>query len=257
MPTDGTVPAFTIELRGLSLDGAEPRDVRVAGDEPSGELLDTALTVLRALALDSAANGPLAHLLAMLGMGGDTSLPPLPLADALAAGRGPILVWLRDLAADPAAVRTWLGHLAGLLGLDPLAAQSGDGGAAAPLAVTLPAGAGEVAFTLVLGTAAATGDPVLRPGLRVRLPAPPGFPGRAEAAVELAEVTIGAALTARPCRPPGRWPASARTCRSRPAPTRWWRPRCWAGHRRGSRRWRPGWRWMVTAGRCWCSPPWT
>ncbi len=203
VPTDGTPPSFTVGLAGLSIDGAAPRDLLVDGGRPAGEVLDTALAVLRAMVLDAAADNPLAHLLSLLGMGGDAALPPLPLAETLAAGRGPIVAWLRALASDPSAVEAWLGHLAGLLGLDPLGAVSGDGTAAAPLAVALPAGAAEVAFTIVLGTAAATGDPVLRPGLRVRLPAPAGVPGRAEAAVELAEITVGPALAARPL-PAGR-----------------------------------------------------
>ena len=203
VPTDGTPPSFTVGLAGLSIDGAAPRDVLVDGGRPAGEVLDTALAVLRAMVLDAAADNPLAHLLSLLGMGGDAALPPLPLAETLAAGRGPIVAWLRALGSDPSAVEAWMGHLAGLLGLDPLGAVSGDGTAAAPLAVALPAGAAEVAFTIVLGTAAATGDPVLRPGLRVRLPAPAGVPGRAEAAVELAEITVGPALAARPL-PAGR-----------------------------------------------------
>jgi len=196
VPTDGSVPSFTIELTGLRLDGAgEPRDVLVRSGEPAGELLDTALTVLRALVLDTAADSPLAHLLALLGLGGDPGLPALSPADLLAGGTGALVAWLRSLAADLTGVRAWLGHLAGLLGLDPLAAVTGDGSAGAPLTVAAAAGAAEVAFTLTLASAAATGDPVLRPGLRVRLPAPAG---RAEAAVELAEVQVGDAVTARP-----------------------------------------------------------
>ncbi|MDN5859807.1 MAG: hypothetical protein L0H84_14415, partial [Pseudonocardia sp.] len=198
VPTDGAPPRFRVALTGLRVDGAPARDVLVDSGEPAGALLDTALVVLRALVLDAAADGPLAHLLALLGIGGDAALPVLPLAEVVAEGAAPALGWLRGLATDSAAVRAWVGHLAGLLGLDPLTALSGDGSTGAPLAVTMDVGAAGMAFTLVLGADAATGDPVLRPGLRVRLPAPAGVPGRVEALVELAEVTVGAGLKARP-----------------------------------------------------------
>jgi hypothetical protein len=205
VPTDGSAPSFTIQLTGLRLDGSDqPKDILVTSDKAAGELLGTALTVLRSLVLDSAADSPLAHLLALLGIGGESELPSLSLDDLLAGGSGALVAWLRALAADVAGVRAWLGHLAGLLGLDPTAAVGGDGSSAAPLAVTAAAGAAEVAFTVALGSAADTGDPVLRPGLRLRMPAPGGFPGRAEATVELAEIQVGGGgITARPL-PAGR-----------------------------------------------------
>ena len=207
------------------------------------------------MVLDAAADNPLAHLLSLLGIGGDAALPPLPLAETLAAGRGPIVAWLRALGSDPSAVEAWLGHLAGLLGLDPLGAVSGDGTAAAPLAVALPAGAAEVAFTLVLGTAAATGDPVLRPGLRVRLPAPAGVPGpgRGGRRARRDHRRPGPRRQAAAGRPRDRAHRARRAARDRRRP---------AGRHDGrpgspcrSRRWRRAWRSTATAGRCWCSPP--
>jgi len=198
VPTDGTTPSFTFELSGLRLDGAAgPRDLRVDSAEPAGELLDLGLSVLRGIVLDDAADSPPAHLLALAGLGAGTELPELPLADVLAGDGAAAVAWLRDLAADPARVRAWLGHLAGLLGLDPVASVAGAGTTAQPFAVTLAAGRAEVGFTLAVGTGADTGAPVLRPGLRVRMSAPAGVPGRAEAAVELAEVTVGEGVSAR------------------------------------------------------------
>ncbi len=195
IPTDGTAPSFTFELSGLRLDGAAgPRDLRADSAEPAGELLDLGLSVLRGIVQ---ADSPPAHLLALAGLGAGTELPELPLADVLAGDGAAAVAWLRDLAADPARVRAWLGHLAGLLGLDPVASVAGAGTTAQPFAVTLAAGRAEVGFTLAVATGAGSGAPVLRPGLRVRMSAPAGVPGRAEAAVELAEVTVGEGVSAR------------------------------------------------------------
>jgi large repetitive protein len=199
VPTDGAAPSFAIDLVGLRVDASSaPRDLHVDSSEPAGELLDVAVSVLQGLVLDSAADSSLAHLLGLVGLGGDSQLPTLPLADVFSEGTTAMVGWLRQVTADTTVVRAWLGHLAGLLELDPVTAVTGEGTAEAPYAVTLGVGAAAVAFTLTVTTAADSGDPVLRPGLRATMPAPSGVPGKAEAAVELAEITVGASISGRP-----------------------------------------------------------
>ena len=196
VPTDSTAPVLSVTLTGLRRDGAPPRDIRVGTAEPEAGLLDAALSVLLGLVGD--AGGPLADLLALAGLGGIATIPPLPLADVLARGREPAVAWLRKLAADAGALRAWFGRLAGLLGVEPAVAVGGSGATLDPFTVTVPAGSAEVAFTLVTSTAAASGAPVLRPGVRVRFAAPGGVPALAEARADLAEITVGDRLSAQP-----------------------------------------------------------
>jgi hypothetical protein len=199
VPTDGRPASFTIDLEGLRVDGAAPpRDIHVDSSEPAVELLDLALSVLQRLVLNTAADSQLGHLLALAGLGGGSELPALSLADVVADGGAALSDWLRRLTADTSQVRTWVAHLAELLGLSALTAVSGDGSVAAPLVVTFDVGSATVGITLTVATAPATGERVLRPGVRVRMPAPAAFPGRAEAAVELAEITLGSGVDARP-----------------------------------------------------------
>ena len=199
VPTaDGAVPQFVMTLQGVRADG-DPvgRDVTVSSDALSGELLDLTVTVLRALVADNAPNTPLAELLALLGLGGDGAVPVLRLHDVLTIGREPVRAWLRELTEDVATMRSWLRHLAGLLGLDPAAAVIGEGSAASPLAVVLDAESARVAITVIVDREATSGDVLVRPGLRVTMPAPAGVAGLAIASADLAEVRLGLVNTAR------------------------------------------------------------
>ncbi len=199
VPTDGSAPTFVLELEGLRTGpGSAPRSVRVDSSRPAEDVLDVALSALAGLVEDRAPDGPLAALLALMGLGDSVSVPALPLASLLREGSAAVRGWLRGLISDAAGVRGWAAHLAELLGLDPSVAVTGVGSATDPFAIALPVRSATVAVTLELGRSASTGDPVLRPGLRVRAPAPDGFPGRAEAALVLAEITAGSPIRARP-----------------------------------------------------------
>lgn len=204
IPTDGTVPAFGLVLRGMQLPGQPaPTDVPVTSDGPIGqELLQAALAVLQAQAGGAASAA--GQLLALLGVGSPTSaVPPLAVADVLDDGLPALIGWLRSLAGTSTGVRSWLGHLASLLGLDPVAAVVGDGSAGSPFAVVVAAGSAEIGITVELGADGASGHPILRPGLRITMPSPGSFRGRATARVTLAELIVGDRITARPL-PAGR-----------------------------------------------------
>jgi hypothetical protein len=88
-----------------------------------------------------------AHLMSLLGLG--EGLPPLPLAE-LTKGPAAFQAWLNALVAEPARMKAWLQHLAGLFGAGAVTA-SGSGTMADPWRVPLvPLGQGALNATAFL-----------------------------------------------------------------------------------------------------------
>ncbi|MCE3246191.1 MAG: putative transcriptional activator [Geminicoccaceae bacterium] len=187
VPTDGSAtPTLSVALKGLRLPGEAERDLVIS--EPSQldrEAAQIAAGLLAARA--GAADGALAHLLSLLGLGPDPTnpIPSLPVAQLAARGLRALDDWARALIADPAAVRAWLAELAGLAGAGA-PAVSGDGSAEDPYEVEVRT-APRVVLNLRVTPDPGTGLTVLRPGVRVEVA---GGLGRAVGEAELAAVRL-------------------------------------------------------------------
>lgn len=140
----------------------------------------------------------LKHLPGLLGLDGD----PLPVAE-LVRDPGALRRWLTAIGADPARLRAWFTHLAGLLGgglpaagqPDPGPTVVGDGTVEVPLRTRLLSFGPGAGLDLVLAAALdpATGAVTLTPGVRLDVAA---GGARIEATAELASVPLGGAAPA-------------------------------------------------------------
>src|SRR5215211_1046943 len=194
---NGSTPKITAHLRGLRLTGQDaPRDVDLDGGA-GANLGDDALRLVLGLVERSVddASGPLAEILALVGLTSDPALPSLKVADVLARGMAAWREWLEALIASPAAVSAWLTHAAALAGHGAVVTA----GAApdAPRAVTWSLLPGvPLSFTVRIRRTPA-GAPEVDLGASVRAAAPGPPPGGIELDAVLARITLGVAPSVR------------------------------------------------------------
>jgi hypothetical protein len=192
---NGTDPHLAVTLRGLQLPGqAAPNDVGLGG--PLADLGDQALRLVFGLVQQSlaGASGELAELLALVGVGADSAIPALPVADLVARDGTAWARWLDSLLADPAAVAAWLGHVRDLVGHG--ATVSAPAGSGLPGRVEwILAGGLRLALVLVAGRDA-TGTPVVELGVEARLDAAGTPPGGLHLRATLTRITLGATPSA-------------------------------------------------------------
>ena len=185
LPTGGSAaPTLSVALTGLRLPGEGERDLVIS--DPSQldrEAAQIAAGLLAARADE--AEGPLANLLSLIGLGADPAIPPLPVADLVARGLPALGAWARALVADAGALPAWLAELAGLAGA-AAASVAGDGSEDRPYEVEVSTSP-YVALNLRVTRDPGTGLTVLRPGVRVEFT---GGLGRAVGEAELAAVRL-------------------------------------------------------------------
>lgn len=140
----------SITLRGLDLDGGGPADTVLdpanLGGGSARLLLGLLHEQLRGV------TGPASHLVPLLGLDGAT--PPFPFTTITRDPRA-LAAWLTALVTgSPAPAGTWLGHLAGLLGVPAPTATTGDAGAATwSVPLLAPNESSTVTLTLTASTA--------------------------------------------------------------------------------------------------------
>jgi large repetitive protein len=202
VPPSDRSPRLSVTLRGLRLSGdTEPRDVSF--DSSSATLDRSALEILVTLIqaqADATSADVLGHLLTLLGLGDDPTIPRLPLSEVIAEGAPALRRWFTSLVTDPAARTAWLQELGELLDLPGDFVVQGTGTAADPYRLCLvDTGTEEVCLTLVVDPDPGTGTVLVRPGVRASIDAPgtAPVPGRAGALAELCEVRLGPALSIR------------------------------------------------------------
>ena len=188
---DGSTPRVTVHLRGLRLTGQDaPEDVDVdpfAGAGLGDEALQMVLGLIeRAVA---GASGPLAQLLALVGIASDSALPPLRVADVLARGLPAWREWLAAVLASPAAASAWLARAAALAGHG--ATVSAPGAPDAPRAVTWSVLPGVPLALTVRIRRTPEGAPEVELGGTVRAAASGSPPGGVELDAVLVRITLG------------------------------------------------------------------
>jgi large repetitive protein len=207
---DGTTPKLSVLLRGLQLPGElAPHDLLVDGTGSPAALSDQAVKLVVGVVQRSvgSATGPLAELLALVGLTKDAAVPALPVAGILQRGVVAWREWLAEVLQGPGAKEAWLGHLAALIAsASPAGAQSLTG--AAP-AVVPPSGPGEpyrIAWTVANGIAVAAtvrpgttaaGAPEVELGAEARVEKAGMLPAGLELTAVLVRMTLGPAPAVR------------------------------------------------------------
>ena len=188
----GANPVLAVTLRGLQLPGQQaPEDLSLSGTP--AQLADQGLRVVLGLVQQAAAgaSGELVEILALLGIGADPAIPPLPIADLLAHGLPAWQQWLGTLLADAGALQAWLGHLAALAGhtatVEPATAGT------YRVTWSLASGLDLAAVLRVDRTPA--GDPLLELGVEASMAAGGTLPGGIELSATMARITLGATAT--------------------------------------------------------------
>jgi len=158
-------PAVGIVVRGLRLPGSsEALDVSLDSTSAIGpELAHLLAAILQAEA--ASATGAAHDLLGLMGLlpaGG--AIPPLPVGDILMNGLPALTQWLQSVATTPAAMQSWVGLLASLIG-----ATAASGGP--PYRISLPVGRAALGLTVDVATDN-VGGLVITPGVSLRVSTP-------------------------------------------------------------------------------------
>ncbi len=157
IPTTGGVPPdFELSLKGLQLPGSSSAQDLTVSASNVGQLEQSALNLVLGLAraqADALGAGPLASLIAMLGLDGAAGIPNLPLDQLVSQGVPALATWFESVVSSAPARAAWLSNLATLLG----GTVSGD-------EVRLTVGTAEVAFGVRVATGTG-GHSVVTPSL--------------------------------------------------------------------------------------------
>jgi hypothetical protein len=115
----GAAPDFQLSLKGLELPGANAAQDLTVSASNADQLEQSALKLVLGLAraqADMLGTGPLASLIAMLGLGGAAGIPSLPLDQLVSQGVSALATWFESVVSSAPARAAWLGNLASLLG---------------------------------------------------------------------------------------------------------------------------------------------
>ena len=124
----GAAPDFQLSLKGLELPGANAAQDLTVSASNADQLEQSALNLVLGLAraqADMLGTGPLASLIAMLGLGGAAGIPNLPLDQLVSQGVSALATWFESVVSSAPARAAWLANLASLLAAQPLAMKYG------------------------------------------------------------------------------------------------------------------------------------
>ncbi|HEY6481280.1 MAG TPA: DUF6603 domain-containing protein, partial [Streptosporangiaceae bacterium] len=164
-----------IELQDLDLDGTGAHDVVLDPQNLGSEATQLILGLVRQKLheISGSATGEAAamaaHLIPLLGL--DGSVPSFPFG-SIASDPAALAGWLRSLlTGTPAPMVTWLGHLAGLMGVTAPAVTTAATATGTTWAVTLfaPTASSSIGLSLAQATAADGVTPQLEAGITVSL----------------------------------------------------------------------------------------
>ena len=190
LPTTGTAPP-TFVVRVQRPPEGDPGDIVFDSTSPLGPQAVHVLTqLLSAIAAQAGAGlgATVQDLLALIGLGDDPPIPPLPVEEMVSIGRRALWDWLRAVMSVAPARDAWVDRLAHLAGV----ARTGAGTAADPYAFCVTAGAAEVCLRLACTTD--NGALELVPSLSIGVTAPGavGVPARGDVVADLVRLRLDA-----------------------------------------------------------------
>ena len=199
--TDGTLPTFSLLLRGLQLPGqSAPHDVRLGDTAGGDDVGQEALRLLTGLLQQviAGASGELAEVLALLGLSDDAAVPSLPVEDLLTRGRAVWGEWLDTTLASSDAIDALLGHLSTLAGHGASVVAPAAAGDPHRIRWTLPGGP-RLEIIVAVATAAA-GARSLELGFSIRQAGSGALQAQVELDARLVHIELGSApkITALP-----------------------------------------------------------
>jgi hypothetical protein len=198
--TNPPTATIAITLQGLDLDGKgahdTPLDPRQLGPEATTllvGLIRNELTKLSSGASDEA-KAVANHLMPLLGL--DGVLPPFPFA-TITQNSHAIRQWLNTLATGPTSyLQSWLGHLAGILGVaaPTVNMQTSAGATSWSVPIAQPNSASTVNVTLTKSTAADGVTPLLSLGAGVVFSSTAPGPARLDASATLVALPLAGTI---------------------------------------------------------------